>query len=127
MSHDPRVARRQVEIVNALGLHLRPAAKFVKTADRFQAEIRVHYKGQAFDGRSILDLATLAAERGSRLELEASGPDAEAALAALSELIAAEFFEDANGDEVAASGPAGPFPHGHPPASAAPPPPEPSP
>jgi phosphocarrier protein len=105
MSHEPRVARRQVEIVNALGLHLRPAAKFVKTADGFKAEIRVHFKGQEFDGRSILALATLAAERGSRLELEASGPDAEAALDALAELVAAEFFEDANGDEVAAPAP----------------------
>lgn len=100
MSHDSRAVRRQVEIVNALGLHLRPAAKFVKTADRFQADIRVLYKGQTFDGRSILDLATLAAERGSRLELEATGNDAEAALDALADLIAAEFFEDANGDDL---------------------------
>lgn len=102
MSHDSRVVRRQVEIVNALGLHLRPASKFVKTADRFHADIRVFFKGQSFDGRSILDLATLAAERGSRLDLEATGDDAEAALSALADLIAAEFFEDANGDEIPA-------------------------
>jgi phosphocarrier protein HPr len=120
MSHDSRAVRRQVEIVNALGLHLRPASKFVQTADRFQAEIRVLYKGQTFDGRSILDLATLAAERGSRLELEATGEDAEEALDALAELIAAEFFEDANGDDLP---PGGALPHAnHNAAPEAPPP-----
>src|SRR5262245_6949843 len=98
MSHDPIVARRQVEITNAPGLHLRPATKFVQTADRFQAEVRVWYKGHSYDGQSILDLAGLAAERGARLDLEAVGPDAEAALAALADLIAAEFFEDEFGD-----------------------------
>jgi phosphocarrier protein len=99
MNHEPPVARRQVQIVNALGLHLRPAKKFVLTADRFQAEIRIAYKGKTFNGRSILDLASLAAECGARLELEATGPDAEAALAALAELIEAEFNEDEFGEE----------------------------
>lgn len=99
MNSEAPVLRRQVEIINALGLHLRPAVKFVKTADRFQAEIRVHFKGQVHDGRSILALATLAAERGSKLELEACGPDAEAALEALAELILAEFYEDELGQE----------------------------
>jgi phosphocarrier protein len=112
--------RRQVEIVNALGLHLRPAAKFVKTADRFQAEVRVHFKGQVYDGRSILALATLAAERGTKLELEATGPDAEAALEALAELIRAEFFEDEYGQEVT------PGPNGAPEPSPAPPTPPPA-
>lgn len=98
MTHDQSAQRRQVKITNALGLHLRPAAKFVTTANRFQAEIRVWYKGREYDGRSILDLAGLAAERGARLELEASGPDAEIALAALANLVLAEFDEDENGD-----------------------------
>lgn len=93
------VARRQVEITNALGLHLRPANKFVNLADRFQAEVRVHYKGRAFDGKSILELTSLAAEQGTRLDLEAWGPDAEALLSALAELISSEFNEDENGDE----------------------------
>lgn len=98
MTHNPSAQRRQVEITNALGLHLRPAAKFVKTADQFQAEIRIWYKGHDYDGRSILDLAGLAAERGSRLEIEATGPDAEIALSALADLVLAEFHEDENGD-----------------------------
>ena len=71
---------RQIEIINTLGLHLRAAAKFVRLAQQFQADIWVACDGRKVSGRSILDLATLAAERGSRLELETNGPDAEAAL-----------------------------------------------
>jgi len=98
MTHDP-VARRQVEITNALGLHLRPADKFVKLAHQFQAEIRVYYRGHEFNGKSILDLTSLAAECGSRLELEARGPDAEDAIAALAELVSAQFHETDEGNE----------------------------
>ena len=88
--------RRPVVILNALGLHLRPAGRFVGLAKRFSAEIRVHRDGLCVDGKSILDLAMLAAGCGTRLELEARGPDAEAALAALADLVAARFHE---GDE----------------------------
>ena len=62
MTYDAPVARRQVEITNALGLHLRPAEKFVNLVDHYTAEVRVLYKGQCIDGRSILGLAGLAAE-----------------------------------------------------------------
>jgi phosphocarrier protein len=88
--------RRPVVILNALGLHLRPAGRFVDLARRFAAEIRVHRDGLCVDGKSILDLAMLAAGCGTRLELEARGTDAEAALAALADLVAARFHE---GDE----------------------------
>jgi phosphocarrier protein HPr len=87
------ILSRHVEIIHPLGLHLRPADRFVRLAHRFQAEIRVSCDGRAVDGKSILDLATLAAACGTRLELEASGADAEEALAALCELIAAGFQE----------------------------------
>ncbi len=100
MSHDSTVARRQVEITNSLGLHLRPADKFVKLALRYQAEIRVHYNGNQFNGKSILDLTTLAAECGTRLELEASGPDAVEAVDALAGLVSAQFYENENGEAV---------------------------
>jgi phosphocarrier protein len=100
MSHDTIVARRQVEITNSLGLHLRPADKFVKLAVRYQSEIRVLYNGNQFNGKSILDLTTLAAERGTRLELEAHGPDAAQAIEALAELVAAQFYENENGEAV---------------------------
>jgi len=99
MSHDPQVARRQVEIINALGLHLRPADKFVRLAHRFQSEIRVYSDGHEINGKSILDLTTLAAECGTRLDLEARGPDAEAAVEALAELVLARFHETDEGQD----------------------------
>lgn len=86
-------ALRQMVVLNALGLHLRPAGRFVDLARRFAAEIRVHRDGLCVDGKSLLDLAMLAAGCGTPLELEARGPDAEAALAALADLVAARFHE----------------------------------
>jgi len=99
MSHDSPVARRQVEITNSLGLHMRPADKFVKLALQFQSEVRVYHNGAEYNGKSILDLTSLAAECGTRLDLEARGPDAEKALEALSALVLAQFYENDEGDE----------------------------
>ena len=93
MSHDPSVARRHVKITNEEGLHMRPAYQFAKLAGQFQAEIRVLHDGKEVNGKSILDLTLLAAYRGTQLELEARGPDAEAALEALSRLVFSEFRE----------------------------------
>ncbi len=99
MSHETTVARRQVEVTNSLGLHMRPANKFVELALKFQAEIRVHYNGNDYNGKSILDLTSLAAECGTLLELEARGPDATAAVESLADLVLARFHEeDANGE-----------------------------
>jgi phosphocarrier protein len=103
MTHDPSAARRQVEILNGLGLHLRPADKFVGLAHKFQAEIKVIHKGREYNGKSILDLTSLAAECGSKLEIEANGPDAEKAIDALADLVAARFHEDDEGNEDPAS------------------------
>jgi phosphotransferase system HPr (HPr) family protein len=102
MSPETTVARRQVEILNGLGLHVRPAQKFVELALRFQAEIRVRSNGTEVDGKSILSLTTMAAECGTRLELEARGPDATAAVEALADLVSARFYEDENGDPIPA-------------------------
>jgi phosphotransferase system HPr (HPr) family protein len=99
MSQDPQVASRQVEILNAMGLHLRPADKFVRLAHSFRSEIRVLHRGREINGKSILDLTTLAAERGTLLHLEARGPDAEAAVEALAELVLARFHETDEGQE----------------------------
>ena len=63
-------------------------------AQQFRAEVRVAYDGRKASGRSILDLATLAAACGSRLELDADGPDAEAALDALAALVGRRFDEE---------------------------------
>jgi phosphocarrier protein HPr len=98
MSHDTTVARRQVEITNFLGLHMRPADKFVRLALRYQSEVKVHYNGRQFNGKSILDLTTLCAERGTRLELEARGPDAAEAIEALAGLVFAHFYANQTGE-----------------------------
>jgi phosphocarrier protein len=95
MPAEPLVARREVEITNPLGLHLRPADKFVRLASSFgETEVRVRHAGREFNGKSILELTMLAAECGATLELEARGPQAEAAVTALAELVTSRFYED---------------------------------
>src|SRR4051794_4500044 len=84
-------ARRRVRIVNGYGLHMRPATKFVTLASSFRSEVRVDFQGVQANGKSLLDMTCLAAECGTTLDLEALGPDAEEALAALAELVAAGF------------------------------------
>lgn len=85
------IARRRVQIINAYGLHVRPATKFVKLAQSFRSQMRVGHEGRAVDGKSLLDMTGLAAECGTMLDLAAEGPDAEAELAALADLVAAGF------------------------------------
>ena len=85
---------RQVTIVNRRGLHARASARFVKCAERFDAEIRVSKDGQTVGGTSIMGLMTLAAAPGCKVELEAEGPDAAAALEALSKLVTERFGEE---------------------------------
>ena len=85
--------RRQVAITNDLGLHLRAADQFVRLSRQFQVEVQVFCNGHAANGRSILDLLSLAAGCGARLELEVTGPDAEDAAVALCELIESRFHE----------------------------------
>ena len=90
---EPVLMQREVEIVNRAGMHARPAAEFVKTAGRFAADIRVEKDGLEVNGKSIMGVLMLAAERGSRLRLSASGRDAEAALDALANLVGRGFEE----------------------------------
>ena len=85
---------RTVEIINERGLHARASAKFVKVASGFDAEVMVSRAGQTVDARSIMGLMMLAAGIGSTIDIAAKGPEAEAALDALSALIANRFDED---------------------------------
>ena len=88
----PRVAVT-VDICNARGLHARASAKFVKLAAQFDAEVTVSKDGQSVDARSIMGLMMLAAAKGSDIEIQARGPDSEAALAAVMALVAGGFGE----------------------------------
>ncbi len=83
-----------VTIVNERGLHARAAAKFVKLAGTFEAEITVTRNGTEVPGSSILGLMMLAAAAGCELELRARGPAAHAAIGALRELVEKKFDED---------------------------------
>jgi phosphocarrier protein HPr len=87
-------ARREVEVVNKLGMHLRASAKFVTLAREFQATVAVIHHGRHVSGNSILDLTSLAVECGSRIILNADGPDAEAVVDALTSLIIRHFDEE---------------------------------
>ncbi|MEG9862113.1 MAG: HPr family phosphocarrier protein [Parvularculales bacterium] len=86
--------RQEVEIINRRGLHARASAKFVKCAAGFNAQVSVIRSGQTVSGTSIMGLMMLAAGPGVRLVLEATGPEASAALSALATLVAARFNED---------------------------------
>ena len=87
-------SRRTVTICNQRGLHARAAARFVKLAFTYEAEIAVAKNGTSVSGRSIMGLMMLAAGPGTALELRATGPDAEHAVEALAALVAGGFDED---------------------------------
>jgi len=85
----------QLEIKNRLGLHARAAALIVQTVAQFEAEITVTKDDQTVNGKSILGLMMLAAGPGCLIEVAAQGPDAQAALDAITALVEAKFNEDA--------------------------------
>jgi phosphocarrier protein len=87
---------RVLEICNQKGLHARAAAKFVQTAEKFDAEVWVTGGtcGEPCDGTSILDLLMLAAGAGSHITVEATGPQAAEVVEALAALVAGRFTED---------------------------------
>jgi phosphocarrier protein len=87
------MVERSVQIVNAQGLHARPAAELVKVASRFASEITIARDDLEVNGKSIMGVMMLAAEFGSSIVMRATGPDAEQALDALAALVAARFGE----------------------------------
>ncbi len=87
------MAELSVRIVNKNGLHARPAAEIVKAAAKFQSEITLRRDDLEVNGKSIMGVMMLAAEYGSTLQVQATGPDADAALEAIAALIANKFGE----------------------------------
>lgn len=94
LDRPPGFACRTATICNQRGLHARAAARFVKTAGLFDAEVWVRKNGIEVSGRSIMGLMMLAAAPGTIVRLTASGPQAEAAVTALASLIECKFDED---------------------------------
>ena len=85
---------KDVLVANKLGIHARPAALFVKTANRFACDIFVEKDGERVNGKSIMGLMMLAAGPGSKLTVHAQGNDASQALAELETLIKRKFDEE---------------------------------
>ena len=84
---------RTFVIGNKLGLHARPAAVFVQTANRFDASVEVQKEDLKIDGKSIMGIMTLAAEQGSSITVRVTGKDAVATMQALGKLIESNFGE----------------------------------
>ncbi len=80
-------ARREITIVNPLGLHARPAAEFVRKANSFRSEIWLTRKGERFSGTSLMDILRGQFECGATATLEAFGTDAQAAVDGLCEVL----------------------------------------
>ena len=85
---------KHLMVSNKLGIHARPAAMFVRTANRFSCDIFVEKDGEQVNGKSIMGLMMLAAGPGSKLTVHANGQDAVQALAELETLVKSKFNED---------------------------------
>ena len=85
---------KELTVVNKLGIHARPAALFVKTANRFACDIFVEKDGEKVNGKSIMGLMMLAAGPGSKLTVHAIGNDASSAISEIEALLKRKFDED---------------------------------
>lgn len=88
------MAKKELTIINKLGIHARPAAQFVRLASKFDSDIMVEKDGEEVDGKSIMGLMMLAVGYGSTITVIATGSDEDEALAALEDLIQRKFEED---------------------------------
>ena len=86
--------QKEVTILNKLGLHARPAAMFVRVANKHRAEIWIEKDGEQVNGKSIMGLMMLAAGPGSRIVISAEGADAQNALNELELLVQRRFDEE---------------------------------
>ena len=86
--------KKNVVIINKLGLHARAAARFVETAAAYESDIRVKIGDKTVNGKSIMGLMMLAAAKGANVELVVHGRDEERAIMALVRLIKNRFEEE---------------------------------
>lgn len=88
------MVKREVTIINKLGLHARPAAQLVKTASQFAADVFFRKGNLEVNGKSIMGVMMLAAERGARITIVANGEDENLALEAVAKVFETKFGED---------------------------------
>jgi phosphotransferase system HPr (HPr) family protein len=91
---EKEVCEIEVEIRNKDGLHMRPAMKFVDIANQYDSEITVSNGESSIDGKSIMQMCTLAGPTGTKLKIKAVGKDAEDAVSALRELVESKHFDE---------------------------------
>ena len=94
---EPVRVTREITILNQHGFHARPAAEFVRRANSFRSEISLTRNGERFSGTSLMDLLRGSFECGSTATLEAFGPDAEAAVDALCQVLVNLRDQEADG------------------------------
>lgn len=87
------MAKISLEIINKLGLHARASTKLTQTASQFKSEVWIEKNGRRVNAKSIMGVMMLAAAKGSIVDIEATGPDEEQAVAALQALISNYFGE----------------------------------
>ena len=90
----PGAVSREIPIINKRGLHARASAKFVQMVERFNAEVWVTRGGETVGGTSIMGLMMLSAGPGTTIVVSAIGPEAQAAVNAITELVASKFNEE---------------------------------
>ncbi len=86
--------KKELVVTNKLGIHARPAAMFVKTANRFDCEVFVEKDGETVNGKSIMGLMMLAAGPGSKIRVQAEGTDASQAVHEIEALLKRKFDEE---------------------------------
>ena len=90
----PGAVSRELPIINKRGLHARASAKFVQMVERFDAEVWVTRGGETVGGTSIMGLMMLSAGPGTSIVVSAVGPEAQAAIDAITDLVASKFNEE---------------------------------
>lgn len=86
-------AKDHFTIVNDLGLHARAATKLVQLASKYSCDVQLSHEGQAANAKSVMGVLLLCGSKGARVEVSATGPQADECVHAIGELIAARFGE----------------------------------
>ena len=86
--------RKKLVIINKLGLHARASMQLVNRACRFQSDIKIKHEDKEIDAKDIMNIMSLAASKGTEIELIISGPDEQEAMDDLEKLISEKFGED---------------------------------
>ncbi len=89
-----KMVEKKVELVNEVGLHIRPASMLVETANKFKSNVWIEKDGQEANGKSIMSILLLCAEKGSKVNIKAEGPDATQAVEALVRVVKDRFGEE---------------------------------